>query len=107
MKPIDHPFCQQHLVVTVERGIEHFRGTNELEAVGEAQDRLSEAIVALGGVSVGHVTERRRRRIHFMCPDATGARDAATAWANDHRAYSPSVEVKPDPGWTFRRDLGI
>ena len=107
VKPIDHPFCQQHLVVTVERGIEHFRGTNELEAVGEAQDRLSDAIVALGGVAAGHVTERRRRRIHYMCPDAAEARGAATAWANEHRSYGPSVDVRPDPGWTFRRDLGI
>ena len=107
VKPIDHAFCQQHLVVTVERGIEHFRGTHELEAVGEAQDRLADAIVAIGGVSVGHVTERRRRRIHYMCPDAAAARDTATAWANEHRPYSPSIDVKPDPGWTFRRDLGI
>ena len=42
-----------------------------------------------------------------MCPDAAAARDTATAWANEHRPYSPSIDVKPDPGWTFRRDLGI
>jgi hypothetical protein len=109
IKPIDHPYCQDHLTVTIARGTEHLAGAGETEAVvvNAAEDVLAEALAAIGGVHLGRITRRRDRIIHFMVPDPEAARGVATGWATDHPALQARVAVTHDPGWKVRGELGF
>jgi hypothetical protein len=107
LKTIDHPFKHWHLVVTVDRGIEQLRGTDELPELDTAEDRLVEALTATDAVFAGHATERRRRLIHFMCADAAASERVARDWAATEARYGPRVSVEDDPAWAFRAGLGI
>ena len=107
IKPIDHPYARYHLVVTVQRGIEQLSHSDELPALDEAGDELADALTAAGCAHLGRVTERRRRRIHFMCPDRDRASAIAGAWADRHRVYDPSVDVRDDPGWGSRKEFWV
>jgi hypothetical protein len=109
IKPIDHPFCQHHLTVTVARGTEHLAGTGEAEAerVNAAEDVLAERLVGLGGVHLGHVTRRKDRIFQFMVPDPHSARASAEAWATEHAMWHPKVSVTSDPSWKVRDELGL
>jgi hypothetical protein len=107
LKPIDRPFNQTLVVVTVDRGIEQLANSPESAELEAAEDRLTEALETVGGVYVGRVTEHRRRRIFAMCPDAARAKDVAEGWARAERRFGPSIEVRPDPGWKFREELGL
>ena len=107
LKPIDRPFNQTLVIVTVDRGIEQLANSPESAKLEAAEDRLTEALETVGGVYVGRVTERRRRRIFAMCPDAARAKDVAEGWARAERRFGPSIDVRPDPGWKFREELGL
>jgi hypothetical protein len=108
IKPIDYPLCLFHLVVTVDRGLEQLAGSDESADLNTAEDRLVEAIQRdQKAAHIGHVTERRRRLIHFMCEDADRASATARAWADTYRHFGPHVNVTADPRWEFRRDLGL
>ena len=107
IKPIDHAASSHHLTVTVERGLDQLAESGEAPELDEAEDRLVEALAVDGVVHVGHVTENRRRIIHFMCADPTSARAAADAWAAEQRRFGPRVDVSHDPQWAFRRELGL
>ena len=107
VKPIDHPDCRYHVVVTVARGIEHLAGSGESEELNAAEDRLAEMIATAGGVHLGRVTARRERRIYFMCPDANRAKEITSTWAATERRYDPRTEVEADPRWDIRRALGM
>ena len=107
LKPIDRPFNQTLVVVTVDRGIEQLANSPESPELEAAEDRLTAALEAVGGVYVGRVTERRRRRLFAMCPDAAQSREVAETWARAERRFGPSIDVRPDPGWSFRKELGL
>ena len=68
---------------------------------------LVEALEGADCVHIGHITEMRRRVIHFMCADPARAQPIANAWAEEERRFSPRVQVKPDPSWDFRREFGL
>lgn len=108
IKPIDHPDCREHLKVTIGRGIDQMsQHPEQTEAVDAAEDRLVEALGTDGVVHLGHVTLRKERHVHFMCADGDRARRIATEWAAGERQLSPRVDLRPDPGWQVRRDLGM
>jgi hypothetical protein len=108
IKPIDHPECRFHLKVTIARGIEQLaHKPDETAEVDAAEDRLVEALGAVGVVHLGHVTGRRDRQVHFMCADGDRAKQIATDWATAERRFSPRVDVRADPGWEVRRELGM
>ena len=107
LKPIDYPFHAYHVLVTVDRGLEQLSRSPELQELDTAEDRLVDSMTTAGAVYAGHITDRRRRRIHFMAVDAERAKGIAGEWAGIESRFGPKVEVKSDPGWEFRRDLGI
>lgn len=108
IKPIDHPECRDHLRVTVSRGIEQLaHNPDETAEVDAAIDRLMDALGSSGIVHLGHVTRRRDRQVHVMCADGARAKQIATEWAAAERRLSPRVDVRPDPGWEVRRELGM
>jgi hypothetical protein len=107
LKPIDHPLASNHVLVAVDRGLDQLSGSGELPELDAAEDRLVDSMTEVGAIHLGHVTERRRRRIHFMAPDAERARQVATAWAAAERRFGPRVEVADDPRWEARRELGL
>jgi len=107
VKPIDHPYRSTSLVVTVDRGMEQLSGSPELQELDEAEDRLVEAVEGADGVYVGHITERRRRVIQFMCADGDRAKEVAEAWCAAERRFGPKVATRSDPAWSFRREYGL
>jgi Family of unknown function (DUF695) len=108
IKSIDFPYHQHHALVTVPTGSEALAGNAaESDALNAAEDRLTEAMAGASGVYVGRVTERRRRLIHFVCRDPGPAKETAEAWARDERRFQPTVQVRPDPSWGFRDELGL
>jgi Family of unknown function (DUF695) len=108
IKPIDYPFHQHHAVVTVAAGAEYLAANEgESDIVNEAEDRLVEAMAAASAVYLGRVTERRRRQIHFVCQDPDAAKSSAEAWAKTERRLQPAVQVRSEPGWSFRDELGL
>lgn len=107
IKPIDHPFRSHHLVVTVDRGLEQLSRSDEQPELDAAEERLVEAVEREDAIHLGHVTERRRRVIHFMCADADRARATADAWAAAERRFGPRIDIRPDPAWSFRDELGL
>lgn len=108
IKPIDHPFHQHHLAVSIGVGSERLAGDEALgDALEAAEERLVEAMTPASAVYVGRVTERKRRAIHFVAQSADRARAAVKEWSKAERALRPSVQVRHDPGWTFRDELGI
>lgn len=109
IKPIDHPYCQHRLLVTIARGTEHLAGDGAAEAdrVNDAEDVLAAALVGIGGVHLGHVTRRKDRIVCFMVRDAEGSEALARDWAATHPEWGAKVQVAPDPGWTLRKELGF
>jgi hypothetical protein len=107
LKPIDHPMHGHHLTVVVDRGLEQLAGSDELQELDAAEDRLVASMSTVGAVHAGHVTERRRRVIHFVCANPDPAHAVATSWATEERRFAPRVEVRHDPGWGFRKTLGL
>ena len=108
VKPIDHPECGFHLKATMARGIDQLaQHPDETAKVDAAEDRLVDALGTAGVVHLGHVTRRREREVHFMCADGERARQIANDWAAAERPLGPRIEVRPDPGWEVRRDLGM
>ncbi len=109
IKPIDHPYSQHRLTVTIARGTEHLAGVGEAEAerVNDAEDALAAALVEHGGVHLGHVTRRKDRIICWMVRDAEAARAEAGAWAAAHPELGAKVQVTADPGWSIRKELGF
>ena len=107
VKPIDHPYRSTSLVVTVDRGMEQLANSPELQELDDAEERLVEAVEAADSVFIGHITERRRRLIQFMCADGERAKVVADAWCAAERRFGPKASVKPDPAWSFRREFGL
>lgn len=107
VKPIDHPFATARLTVAVDQGIEHFAGNDTKADVEAAEERLVAALSATETVQLGHVTERRRRSTYAMCTDGQTALAIAERWAADERAFRFRVDVRDDPGWSVRGELGI
>jgi hypothetical protein len=107
VKPIDHPWKHWHVVVTVDRGLDQLSHSTELPALDAAEDRLVEAMTAAESVHLGHVTDRKRRKIHFMCADGERGRAVGQAWADAERHFGPRVDVDDDPAWSVRSELGI
>jgi hypothetical protein len=109
VKPIDHPYCQHHLTVTVARGLEQLAGPGEAEAakLDEAEDRLAADLAPADAVHLGRITRRRDREFHFMVRDPEAARAIAAAWAGSQPQWSPRINVRADPAWEVRRQLGM
>lgn len=108
IKPIDHPDCRFHVKATMARGIEQMAHNPDVTAqVDAAEDRLVEALGTIGVVHLGHVTGRRERQVHFMSTDGDRAREIANDWARAEHQLGPRVDVRPDPGWQVRRELGM
>lgn len=107
VKPIDNPDCRFHLTVTVARGLDQLAHSGETKELDAAEDRLAGSLAAAGAVNLGHVTARKERRIHFMCPDSDRAKEIANSWATAERRFEPRIEVKSDPRWEVRRELGM
>ena len=106
-KPIDHPYAATRLTIRFDRGIEHMAGTELKADIEAAEDRLVEALAATETVQLGHVTERRRRSTYVMCRDAEATRAITDAWVRAEARWSPKVDIRDDPGWTVRGELGI
>lgn len=107
IKPIDHAGSSHHLTVTVERGVEQLANSGEAPELDTAEDALVAALEGDGVVHIGHVTENRRRIVHFVCADPGPARATAEAWAAANRRFGPRVDVSDDPHWGFRREFGL
>jgi hypothetical protein len=92
----------------VARGIDQLaHHPDQTAEVDAAEDRLVEALEAAGVVYLGHVTARRERQVHFMCADGDRAKQIANEWAEAERRFGPRVDVRADPGWEVRRELGM
>lgn len=105
-KPIDHPFASTRITATFAVGMEDMAGSDLLADIQAAEDRLIESLGPTGVVELGHITERRRRSKFLMCEDIDGARTIADAWTKSESRLRPKVEVRDDPGWTVRGELG-
>lgn len=105
LKPIDHPLATEHLLITVDRGLDQLAGSAELQELNAAEDELVASLEAQGVSYAGRVTERRRRLIHFVCEDPDPAAEAARHWAARFGQFGPRVEIRRDPTWAFRREL--
>ena len=106
-KPIDHPYAATRLTVSFDRGIEHMAGTELKADIEAAEDRLVDALAATETVQLGHVTERRRRTTYVMCRDPEATRAITAAWVRAEARWGPKVDIRDDPGWTVRAELGI
>ena len=42
-----------------------------------------------------------------MCADGERAKQTANDWAAGERPLGSRVDVRPDPGWEVRRELGM
>ncbi len=105
LKRIDQPFADQHLAVTVERGLDHAGDHALNEAIAAAEDEL-ETVMAGVAIEVAHVTDARRRITHYVCEDGGPALAAAKAWAARYRQWGTSAELRRDPHWEFRHSYG-
>jgi hypothetical protein len=104
LKRIDHPYAMHDLVVTIQRGLEQLAGSPELQQLDDAQEELVTDLQDIA-VSAGQVTERRRRRAHFVTAHADQALEVARAWAVRHAGFGITAEVVRDPEWRFRAEL--
>lgn len=105
IKRVDLPFAMYHLCVTIDRGLEELTDSPELEDLDAAEERLVEALSADGATFVGRVTDKRSRRLHFVCDEPTRPKQVAQDWALDEPRFGPRVETRPDPHWEFMRDV--
>jgi hypothetical protein len=105
IKRVDLPFAMYHLCVTIDRGLEELTDSPELEDLDAAEARLIEALAVDGAAFVGRVTDRRARRLHFVCDEPTRPGQTAREWALDEPRFGPRVEVRSDPHWEFMRDV--
>lgn len=92
-------------MVNREGGIDELAGSSAAQELNTAEDALVVALEATGATFAGRVTERRQRRIDFICDDPNPAAEAARAWASHERRFGPRVDVQADPPWKFRADL--
>ena len=76
-----------------------------LRSADEAEDELTEALEKTGAAYAGRVTERSRRLFYFVAAEGEAATKLVEFWAKAHKAWSPRLEVKNDPKWTFRTAL--
>ncbi len=104
LKRIDHPFADHHLVLSIDRGIEQLANTPELQELDDAEDVLVELLKGLA-IYAGRVTERRRRRVHYVTADPDAAASVARRWAEEHRRFGVRVDTERDPHWEFRGEL--
>lgn len=104
LKRIDHPFAAHHLVLTISRGIEQLAGNTELQELDDAEAELVEELKGLA-VYAGRVTERHRRRVHYVCTDPTAALPVARGWADRNQRFGITVTTQRDPRWEFRGEL--
>jgi hypothetical protein len=104
VKRIDYPFAANHLEATMDSHLD-----DPDRARGKAASDAAEELGAdLKGAAIlcAHVTDRRRRVIHFACEDGQRSLELATFWADRHRDLNAKVRVEPDPTWAFRRTYG-
>lgn len=105
VKRIDLPVAMDHLCVIIDRGLEELTDSPELEDLDDAETRLVTALAAVRAVYLGRVTDKRERRLHFVCEEPGRSRQVALDWALDEPRFGPRVEVKRDPRWEFRVEL--
>ena len=104
VKRIDYPFAANHLEATMDSHLD-----DPDRARGKAASDAAEELGAdLKGVAIlcAHVTDRRRRVIHFACEDGQRSLELAAFWADRHRDFNAKARVEPDPTWAFRRTYG-
>jgi hypothetical protein len=105
LKRVDLPLAMHHLCVTIDRGLEELTDSPELEDLDAAEGRLVAALAAERATFVGRVTDKRARRLHFVCEHPEPAKKTAHDWALDEPRFGPRVEIRSDPYWEFRTDL--
>ena len=104
LKRIDFPFASTLVVVSIGLGIEQL-SKGKPSGLDEAEDELTEALEKTGAAYAGRVTERSRRLFYFVAAEGEAATKLVEFWAKAHKAWSPRLEVKNDPKWTFRTAL--
>ena len=105
VKRVDLPLAVDHLCVSIDRGLEELTDSPELEDLDAAEERLVKELAAVRTQFLGRVTDKRQRRLHFVCEDPARSRRIAEDWASDEPRFGPRVEVRRDPRWEFRVDL--
>lgn len=105
IKQVDLPLALHHLCVSIDRGLEELTDSPELEDLDAGEARLVGLLAPVRTAFLGRVTDRRQRRLHFVCEDPSRSKEIAEDWALDELRFDPRVEVRRDPRWEFRADL--
>jgi hypothetical protein len=106
LKRIDHPFADQHVVITVVLeggGMPDDALAAELN--GE-EDRLVERLKGIA-TRAGRTTAPGERVMHFVAQDLDLVRGGIDTWAEGLPPRRIKVAFQEDPDWSFQRELGV
>ena len=108
IKPIDHPECRFHLIVTMARGIEQLaHNPDETAEVDAAEDRLVEALGTAGVVHLAISPGAENARSTSCALTAIEPRRSRTTGAPPNIGSAHASTFGPTPGWVVRRELGM
>ena len=103
LKRIDHPFAEHHVAIRIPLdGLPDDAAAERLNA--EEEDLLGRLTGA--AIQAGRRTDVHGRTIHLVTADPDRARAICQEWAAQLPERRIRIEVKRDPRWTFREELG-
>jgi hypothetical protein len=106
LKRIDHPFADQHVIITIVLDGGGMPDEALAATLNAEEDRL---VSGLQGVATlaGRTTEPGARAIHLVAEDLDRVRAGIDAWAAKLPPWRIKVDFQQDPGWEFQRELGV